>query len=90
LALVIPVLLAFMLYLAPRRRTAVLVILSAASGVGLALLFAAYFFHPGVFWHSLKHARLLTASVAALGMKGAYLQMLKEVQHLRRTEILQI
>ena len=79
LAPVIPVLLVFMLYLAPGRRAAALVILSAASAVGLVLLFAAYFFHPGIFWQSVKHARLLTLSAAALGMKGAYLQMLKEV-----------
>ncbi len=79
LALVLPVLLAFMLYLTPGRRSAAVVILSAASAVGLAMLFAAYFFHSGIFWQSLSHSRLLTASAAALGMKGAYLQMLKEV-----------
>jgi hypothetical protein len=80
LVLVIPVLLVFMLYLAPGRRSAALVILCAASAVGLALLFTAYFFHPGIFWQSLNHARLLSGSMAALGMKGAYLQMLTEVR----------
>jgi len=79
LALMIPVLLVFMLYLAPERRSAALVILCAACAVGLALLFAAYFFHPGVFLQSVKHARLLTVSAAALGMQGAYLQVLKEI-----------
>jgi len=79
LALVIPVLLVFMLYLAPQRRLAALVILCAASAVGLTLLFAAYFFHPGIFLQSTKHARVLTVSAAAWGMKGAYLQVLKEV-----------
>src|SRR6266568_5185409 len=54
LVLVIPVLLVFMLYLAPGRRSAALVILCAASAVGLALLFTAYFFHPGMFWQSLR------------------------------------
>jgi hypothetical protein len=80
LALVIPVLLVFMLYLAPARISAAVIILSAAIAVGLMLLFAAYFFHPVVFWQSLTHARLLTVNVAALGMKGAYLQMLREVR----------
>jgi hypothetical protein len=80
LALIIPVLMVFMMYLAPGRRSAALVILSAASVVGLVLLLAAYFFHPEIFWQSWKHARLLTASPAALGMKGAYLQMLKEMR----------
>ena len=79
LVLVIPVLLVFMLYLAPGRRAAALVILSAASALGLALLLAAYFFHPGVFWQSVKHARLLVVSAPALEMKGSYLKMLKEV-----------
>jgi hypothetical protein len=79
LALIIPVLLVFMLYLAPARKSAALVILCAASAVGLALLFAAYFFHPEVFLQSLRHARLFTITTAALGMKGAYLQVLKEV-----------
>jgi hypothetical protein len=79
LALVIPVLLVFMLYLAPARRSAALVILATASGVALALVFTAYFFHSGIFWQGMKHARLLTASPAALGMKGAYVQMVTEV-----------
>jgi hypothetical protein len=79
LTIVVPVLLVFMLYLAPGRRTAALVILSAASALGLALLFSAYFFRPGIFWQSVNHARLLAAAMPALGMKGAYLQMMQEV-----------
>jgi len=79
LVLVVPVLLAFMLYLAPNRRSAVLAILGAAFGVGMAILFAAYSFHPAIFWHGLEHARLLTANRAALVMPGAYLQVLMEV-----------
>lgn len=79
LALIIPVLLAFMLYLAPARRSAAVAILCAAAGIGLALLFAAYFFHPLIFWQGLKQARLITASGTALGMPGAYLQVAKEI-----------
>jgi hypothetical protein len=79
LALIIPVLLIFMFYLAPARKSAALVILCAASAAALALLFAAYFFHPKIFGQSLSHARLLTITTAALGMKGAYLQVLKEI-----------
>ena len=79
LALIIPALLVFMLYLAPARKSAALVILLGACAAALVLLFAAYFFHPGVFWQSLRHARLLTITTAALGMKGAYLQVLKEI-----------
>lgn len=79
LALIIPVLAVFVLYLAPARRAAAMVILSAASLAGLTLIFAAYFFHPGIFWESMKHAELLPASIAALRMPGAYLQLLQEV-----------
>src|ERR1700731_3024888 len=43
---VVPVALSFLLYLAPIRRAAALIIWTAASVVALALLFATYFFHP--------------------------------------------
>ena len=80
LALIIPVLVAFMLYLAPARRAAAMVILSASVVAGLAMIFAAYFFHPGIFVQSMRHAaQLLPVSVAALRMPGAYLQALHEV-----------
>lgn len=79
LAVIIPVLLAFMLYLAPDRKAAVAVILAAACFIALLLLFSSYFFHPGIFFRGLRHARLLDASWRSLRMPGAYLQMLKEV-----------
>ena len=79
LALVIPLLLAFMLYLAPERKLAAVVILGAATATTLVLLLGAYFFHARILWEGLEHARLFTASTAALEMKGAYLQALKEV-----------
>ncbi len=79
LVLIIPVLLVFMLYLAPARKSATWVILSAASLVGLALMFAAYFFHSAGFWESVRQAQLLPGSAASLKMPGAYLQPLREV-----------
>jgi hypothetical protein len=79
LALVIPVLLMFMLYLAPTRRSAAAVILTAASVAGLVLIFAAYSFHPGIFWESLKNVHLQPGSAAALKMPGAYAQILREI-----------
>src|SRR5436853_159736 len=45
LAIVIPVLLAFMLYAAPERKGAAIVILAAACLIALLLLFALFFFH---------------------------------------------
>jgi hypothetical protein len=79
LAIVIPILLIFMLYLAPDRRRAAVAILSAASLISLVLLFAAYFFHGGLFWQALLHAKWLDISVPALRMQGAYWQVIKEV-----------
>ncbi len=79
LMIVVPLLLGFMLYLAHGRRAAAVVILGAACVIGLGLLFSAYFFHPGLFWHGLVQARLLEVNWRALAMPGAYVQALKEV-----------
>jgi hypothetical protein len=79
LAVVIPVLLAFMLYLAPSRRGAAIVILGAACLIAMLLLFASYFFHPAIFLQGLEHARWLDASWRSLAMRGAYVQLLREV-----------
>ncbi len=79
LAIVIPVLLAFMLYLAPDRKRAALAILAAACFIAALLLFASYFFHPALFFEGLKHARLLDANWHSIAMLGAYKQVLKEV-----------
>jgi len=79
LAIMFPVLLLLMLYVAPTRRGAATAILASACIISLLLVFAAFFFHPRIFWHSLADARWLDATVFALKMKGAYLQALREV-----------
>jgi hypothetical protein len=79
MATVIPVLLAFMLYLAPDRKRAAVVILASACLIALLLLFASYFFHPALFLHGLTHARFLDANWHALSMPGAYRQLLIEI-----------
>lgn len=79
LAVVIPVLLAFMLYLAPERKRAAVVILASACTIALLLLFASYFFHPTLFLQGLKHARFLDTNWRSIAMLGAYRQLLKEV-----------
>ena len=79
LAVILPILLAFMLYLAPDRKAAVAIILTAACVTALLLLLSSYFFHPGLFFQGLRHARLLDASWRSLKMPGAYLLLLKEV-----------
>jgi hypothetical protein len=79
LAIIIPVLLAFMLYVAPDRKRAAITILSAACCIAVILLFASYFFHAALFLEGLKHARYVDANWHALMMSGAYLQLLKEI-----------
>jgi hypothetical protein len=79
LAIVIPVLLGFMLYLAPDRKRAAVVILASACLIAVLLLFASYCFHPVLFLQGLKHARFLDANWHALSMPVAYRQLLKEI-----------
>jgi hypothetical protein len=79
LAIVIPLLLAFMLYLAPDRKSAGIIILGSACVIALGLLFGCYFFHPGLFWQGLMEAKWFDVSGRALGMSSAYLQVGKEV-----------
>ncbi|HZP17180.1 MAG TPA: hypothetical protein VFB00_04390 [Terriglobales bacterium] len=79
LIVVLPLLPLFMLYLAPARKVAALLILFAACLIAAVLLLAAYFFHAGLFWQALAQARFLDVSVRAPGMSGAYLQVAKEV-----------
>ena len=79
LAIVIPVVLVFMLYLAPDRKRAAVVILASACLIAVVLLFASYFFHPGLFLNGLKHGRFVDANWHALLMPGAYRQLLKEI-----------
>lgn len=79
LALVLPLLLAFMLYLAPERMAAACAILGAAVAVCLFLLWASYFFHPALFWHGLTNATWLNAYGHAFSMTGAYIQIGQEI-----------
>jgi len=79
LAIILPALLGFMLYVAPQRKLAATIILISACIVASVLLFASYFFHPRIFFSGLAHARLLDASWRAAAMSGAYLQLGREI-----------
>jgi hypothetical protein len=72
---VVPLALAFLLYVAPVRRQAGVVIWLAACLVGLVLLFAAYFFHPHAFAESLRHAAFWGATWRAFALPGVYRQV---------------
>jgi hypothetical protein len=64
-----------MLYLAPTRRGAAVIIWSAACLVALFIVFAAYFFHPAAFWEGLCHATWLGITPQTFTMPGAYREL---------------
>ncbi len=73
--IVLPLALAFLLYLAPIRRAAALIIWLSACLVGLALLFAAYFFHPRAFFQGMQHASFWGATWRSFTVLGVYRQV---------------
>jgi hypothetical protein len=79
LAIILPLLLLFMFYLAPERKGSAVAILTASLGVAILLLFAGYFFHPKLLWNGMAGATFLDVSSHALTMSGAYLQLAKEI-----------
>jgi hypothetical protein len=72
LVILVPITLAFMLYVAPTRRLAALAIWGAALGVAFVLLLASYTFKPGILWQGAHHARFFGISWTAFTMQGAY------------------
>jgi hypothetical protein len=81
LIILLPLALAFMLYLAPTRRLAALAIWASACVFALALLVASYFFHLRIFWQSMRHAVFFSFTWKAFGMADAYQQILYHVGH---------
>jgi hypothetical protein len=79
LIILLPIALAFMLYLAPTRRPAAFAIWAAACGVAFVLLFASYLFRPGIFWRSLGHARFFGITWHAFLLPGTYARILAQI-----------
>src|SRR6201987_5453787 len=79
LIVVVPLGLAFMLYLAPTRRGAAIAIWAASSVLALLILFAAYFFHPADFWRAMTHASWLGITWQAFSMPFAYRELLVQL-----------
>ena len=71
LIILVPLALALMLYVAPTRRPAAIIIWLASCTVAALLLYAAYGFHPGI-WQSLRHAQFFDINWRALAMPHAY------------------
>jgi hypothetical protein len=76
---VAPVALVFMLYLAPIRRAAALIIWIAACAVGLALLFATYFFHPQTFLKAMQHGSFWGATWRSFTVPAVYREVVREI-----------
>lgn len=79
LVILMPVVLSFLLYLAPTRRGAAIVIWAAACAIAFLLLLASYFFHVQAFWHAMAHACFFGETWQALAMTGAYQQLLEQL-----------
>jgi hypothetical protein len=77
--IVIPLALAFLLYVAPVRRRAGLVIWIAACIVGAVLLLAVYFFHLHTFAESMRRADYWGATWRGFVVPGVYKQIAVEI-----------
>ncbi|HXY14679.1 MAG TPA: hypothetical protein VEI26_09285 [Terriglobales bacterium] len=72
LVILLPITLAFMLYVAPTRNVAAFVIWACALGVALLILLAAYGFRGQVFWQGIRHAHFFGFTWLAFAMRGGY------------------
>ena len=79
LAVLLPLLLILMLYVAVERWVAGLTILVAACATAFVLLFSFYFFKVTLFHDGLTQAKWLDGNWRALGMSGAWLLVLREL-----------
>jgi hypothetical protein len=75
LLVLIPLVLALVLYLAPTRRRAALVIWAAACVLASLLLLASYFFQMPAFFSAIRNARFFPVTGRAFAMLGAYRQL---------------
>lgn len=73
--ILVPLALGFLLYVAPVRRKAGVMIWIAACFVGSALLFACYFFHAHAFLESMRHADFWEANWRGFAVWGVYKQV---------------
>src|SRR5271169_3305892 len=77
--IVVPLALAFLLYLAPIRRGAAFTIWTAACVVALILLFATYFFHLHAFSGSMRHASFWGATWRSFTVPAVYRQVALDI-----------
>ena len=77
--IVVPIALAFLLYLAPIRRSAAFAIWLAACLFALILLFATYFFHLQAFLGSMRHASFWGATWDSFTVRAVYRHVALEI-----------
>lgn len=75
----VPMALAFLLYVAPVRRQAAFVIWLAGCTVGFILLLGFYFFHLRAFAEAMRHAVFWSASWRAFMVPGVYKQVAVQI-----------
>jgi hypothetical protein len=76
---VVPMALTFLLYVAPVRRRAALVIWAAGCVVGLLFLFATYFCLPQAFLESMRHAIFWGATWRGFAVPAVYKQVALQI-----------
>ncbi len=79
LIILLPMALGFMLYVAPTRRKAAIVIWFAACAVAMLLLFAAYGFRFEWFMQGVRHARFFQITWQAFAIKWSYQRLLGQI-----------
>ncbi|MGA7928609.1 MAG: hypothetical protein WCA20_21765 [Candidatus Sulfotelmatobacter sp.] len=77
--IIVPLALAFLLYLAPIRRAAALTIWTAACLLAVALLFATYFFRPHNFFEGMRHASFWGATWRSFTVLAVYRQVALDI-----------
>ena len=75
LIILVPLALAFLLYVAPIRRPAGFVIWIASCAVAALLLFSFYFFHARAFAEGMRHAEFWGATFRGFTVLGVYKQV---------------
>jgi hypothetical protein len=79
LVVVVPMALAFLLYVAPVRVRAGIVIWLAACAVAGLLLFSIYFFHPHAFARAMQHATFWGATWRAFTVLPVYKEIARQI-----------
>jgi hypothetical protein len=79
LIIVVPVALGFLLYLAPIRLRAAMVIWIAACAIAAFLLFSIYFFRGRDFLEAMRHASFWGATGRGFGVLGVYREVMLQI-----------